>query len=377
MNLVDAANRAWDVVVVGAGPAGSVAARELARRGRAVLLLDRATFPRAKVCGCCLNEVALASLAAVGLGDLVRRCRAVPLTQVRIAAGGRNAVVQLPGGVALSREAFDSELIREAVKAGVTFVPGVRVNRPGRKLHVTCGAESVPLRTKVWIAADGLSGQLAAEGGKPSAVATGSRIGAGVVADRAPECYQPGTISMAVGRGGYVGLVRVEDGRLDVAAAFDPGFIRMRGGPGAAAAAVIAESGLTAVPGLDGLPWRGTPSLTRTARRVAGEGWFAIGDAAGYVEPFTGEGMAWAIASAVAVAPLAARPWRPAYVQEWERTHRRLIRSRQATCRAAVWVLHSAPLSRLVVRLLSVAPVVSRPVIAALNRPVRHPVPTP
>jgi flavin-dependent dehydrogenase len=50
-----AAGRLWDVVVVGAGPAGAMAARELARRGAGVLLVDRAQFPRYKVCGGCLN----------------------------------------------------------------------------------------------------------------------------------------------------------------------------------------------------------------------------------------------------------------------------------------------------------------------------------
>ena len=47
--------RLWDVVVVGAGLAGAMVAREIGRRGRAVLLLERRPFPRWKVCGACLN----------------------------------------------------------------------------------------------------------------------------------------------------------------------------------------------------------------------------------------------------------------------------------------------------------------------------------
>ncbi len=422
----EAAGRAWDAAVVGAGPAGAVAARELARRGRSVLLIDKATFPRWKVCGCCLNGSALDTLAAVGLGDLPARCGAVPLERVRLEAGGRGAELPLPGGVALSREAFDAALVRAAVAAGVAFLPGTRVVRSLRErvpedrllrervpedrllrervpedrllrervpedrllrervpedrsrserttLQAAQGSVTVAVTAGVMIAADGLGGQLVA--GRRQAVADGSRIGAGAVASAAPDFYHPGTIFMAVGRGGYVGLVRVEDGRLDVAAAFDPGFVRDAGGLGPSAAATLREAGFPAVPGLEDLPWRGTPALTRTARRVAGERWFAIGDAAGYVEPFTGEGMAWAVASAVAVAPIATQPWFPGLAREWEATHARLIRNRQAVCRAAAWVLRSPRLSRFAVRLLSLAPVLSRPVVAALNRPARAPEP--
>ena len=111
-----------DVAVIGAGPAGAVAARELARRGQRVVLFDKATFPRRKVCGCCLNGNALAALAAVGLGDLPRRLGAVPLDRVRVNAG-RDAILRIPTGVALSREAFDAALIDEAIAAGVAFRP--------------------------------------------------------------------------------------------------------------------------------------------------------------------------------------------------------------------------------------------------------------
>ncbi len=395
ITLAEAARCTWGAAVVGAGPAGAVAARELARRGLAVLLIDKATFPRWKVCGCCLNGLALSTLEAVGLGSLARRCGAVPLGRVRLAAGGRRAELPLPGGVALSREAFDAALVREAVAVGASFLPGTaaKLGRPcpgGRELllvarpgpgsqtetapSTTPREEITPIHAGVVIAADGLNGQLTTEADQPAAE-PGSRIGAGVVAEYAPGFYHAGTIFMAVGRGGYVGLVRLEDDRLDVAAAFDAGFVREAGGLGLAAARTLRDAGFPTVPGLEALPWRGTPALTRVARRVAGERWFAVGDAAGYVEPFTGEGMGWAVASAVAVAPIAAKSWDAASAREWEATHARLIRSRQTVCRVAARVLRSPRLSRFAVRLLSVAPALSRPVVAALNRPARAPEP--
>src|SRR2546421_10223020 len=72
--LVETPYRTWDVIVVGAGLAGALAAYDLARRGLAVLMVDKAAFPRWKVCGSCLNPPAPAGLAACGFGDLLPEC---------------------------------------------------------------------------------------------------------------------------------------------------------------------------------------------------------------------------------------------------------------------------------------------------------------
>jgi flavin-dependent dehydrogenase len=383
---VSPAGEPWDAVVVGAGPAGAVAARELARRGLRVLLADRATFPRGKVCGCCLNGAALSTLAAVGLGDLPAKLGAVPLTRVRIAAGGRGVTLSLPSGVALSREAFDAALIAEAVAAGATFRPGTKAKLEDGETSAGISLQlgDTPVSAKLLIAADGLNGQLTAPAGNTPDIRDGSRIGAGTMAPEGPAEYAPGTIFMATGCGGYVGLVRVEDGRLDVAAAFDPGFVRDAGGPGIAAEIVLGEAGFPAVPGLAALPWKGTPPLTRTARTLAGRRWFAVGDAAGYVEPFTGEGMAWAVASAAAVAPIAAAAareseWNPGHEAAWAAAHARVVRGRQDLCRATARVLRSPRVTKLTVTALSFAPGLAGLVLARLNRPARplrpHPEP--
>jgi flavin-dependent dehydrogenase len=107
---------------------------------------------------------------------------------------------------------------------------------------------------------------------------------------------------------------------------------------------------------------------------VAGPRWFAVGDAAGYVEPFTGEGMAWAVAGAVAVAPLAARgvaSWDNRLVAEWSAAHRRLIGNRQFACRVVSRGLRSPLVCRLAVRGLSLVPSLAGPVVRSLNRPYR------
>jgi 2-polyprenyl-6-methoxyphenol hydroxylase-like FAD-dependent oxidoreductase len=166
--------------------------------------------------------------------------------------------------------------------------------------------------------------------------------------------------------------VRVEDDRLDVAAAFDASFVKSAGGPGVAAETVLQEVNWPVPGGLAELPWRGTPALTRRPARLAGRRLFVVGDAAGYVEPFTGEGMAWAVASAAALAPLAARAireWDDGLVSEWEATHSRVVGRRQRVCRVVSRVLRSPRLTGLAVRALAAFPFLSRPVVAALNRP--------
>jgi flavin-dependent dehydrogenase len=366
----DASREPWDAVVVGAGPAGSVAARELARLGKRVLLVDKAEFPRRKVCGCCLNAAAVDSLERLGLGVVLRD--AVPLTGVRLATAGHFANVRLPGGVALSRDGFDAALIREAIATGVEFLPGTAAKLgPCEGDFRTVRLGDATVRARVAIAADGLAGSFTAADGNAPVVRAAARIGAGTVADHAPNFYTPGTIFMAVGRGGYVGLVRLEDGRLDVAAAFDPATIRDHGGLGAAAVRVLQSSGFPAISGLEALPWKGTPALTRHATRVAGDRWFAVGDAAGYVEPFTGEGMAWAVAGAAALAPIADRAINgsPQSAAEWAAAHARVVRQKQGICRAAAWVLRSPVLCRLGVTALSLAPRLAGPVVGRLNRP--------
>jgi flavin-dependent dehydrogenase len=99
-----AARQTWDAVVVGAGPAGTMAARELARRCVRVLLVDRVRFPRYKVCGSCLNPRSLRLLHKAGLGELTKSLGAIPLTGLRVGAENRFADVRLPTGAGVSRK---------------------------------------------------------------------------------------------------------------------------------------------------------------------------------------------------------------------------------------------------------------------------------
>ena len=356
----------YDVVVVGAGPAGAIAAREAARRGASVLLVERAEFPRHKVCGGCLNPHAVALLDRIGLPNLLADAGAIPLDRVTLSAGGRTADLPL-GGAVVARARFDAALAEAARSAGATVRFGVIAklvpadDNSCRQLELTAGAGRDMVRAGVVVAADGLGGGLVRdEGGSPN-VAKASRVGAGALIESAPEWCPPGRLLMAVGAGGYVGLVRLGDGRLDAACAFDPALVR-RTGLAAAAKSVLVENGL-AVPGVAVAAWRGTPALTRSPTRRAGHRWFRVGDAAGYVEPFTGEGMTWAMTAAAKLGASLATPWTPAAATAWQGE----VADRRRLCRLVARAARSPLACRLLVPLLRIRPALARPVVSRLG----------
>ncbi|NLG41988.1 MAG: FAD-dependent oxidoreductase, partial [Phycisphaerae bacterium] len=123
MDAAAAALQLWDAVVIGAGPAGAMAALRLARQGARVLLVEKHRFPRPKVCGCCLNAAALELLAECGLADLTSRAGAQRLSAIELGVAGKTARLGLPTGAALSRERLDALLVGEAIAAGASFLP--------------------------------------------------------------------------------------------------------------------------------------------------------------------------------------------------------------------------------------------------------------
>jgi geranylgeranyl reductase family protein len=114
-----------DVLVVGAGPAGSAAARVLAAAGLRVLLADRHAFPRDKVCGDALIPDSLAALTTLGLRDRVGHvAHASRVIRIYAPAGG---YAEVRGECsALPRAAFDELLVKGAVEAGAEFISHVR-----------------------------------------------------------------------------------------------------------------------------------------------------------------------------------------------------------------------------------------------------------
>jgi flavin-dependent dehydrogenase len=371
----------WDAVVIGAGPAGSMTAYELSRLGKRVLLLDRGTFPRWKVCGATLSPGARDLLVQVGVGELLRKTGATPLHTLRLGGWSIEADLPLNGPVALSRVALDAALIDAAVGQGTRFIPGTRVRlgalREDRRiLDLTRGQERMEVSTRVVVAADGLGSGILAQAGVPAEVSgKGKRpvIGLGAVFPGSAGPFETGVIHMAVGEGGYVGMVRVEDGSLNVAAAVNPGALKEAGSPEAAIASILAEGEWPPLPGSPPGGWKGTPELTRRPRRPGAERLFAVGDASGYVEPFTGEGIFWARSGARLLAPHAARAgarWDPGLLTGWSEAHAHLIGRAQRLCRATSWVMARPLLSRSLLRVLKTHPRLVDPVVRRVGAPI-------
>jgi geranylgeranyl reductase family protein len=169
-----AANRDADVIVVGAGPAGSATAYHLANAGHDVLLLEKTAFPREKVCGDGLTPRAVTALVSMGI-DTSEQAGWLHNKGLRIIGGGMRIEIPWPElashpsyGLVRPRSDFDDLLARQAVKAGAvlrenTSVTGPVLDKAGRITGVTTKGENgaVTYSAPLVVAADGNSSRLA------------------------------------------------------------------------------------------------------------------------------------------------------------------------------------------------------------------------
>jgi flavin-dependent dehydrogenase len=363
----------WDAVVMGAGPAGAIAARQLALAGARVLLVDKARLPRDKVCGGCLGGAALNVLESIGLGEIPAVADGVPLSTFTLASSRATARVPIGRRIAVSRRSFDAALVQEAVRAGATVRSGAAAtlapvtSREVRGVLLRHQSRVTAIDAKVVMVATGLA---APPAGCLSRSAARSRVGLGAILDHTPCHVAPGELVMACGPLGYVGVTGVEAGRYDVAAAIDPRALTARS-PGAVVADILTQSGRKPTIDLEAVSWHGTPPLTRSVTPLAFDRCLLIGDAAAYVEPFTGEGIGWAMHSAVLVAELVSRYrgyWGESIVQLWPAMYARALAHRQRSCRVLSQSLRIAAIRHLMTFGLSHVPALSIPIVQRLDR---------
>lgn len=385
----------YDAVVIGAGPSGSAIASLLAEEKYRVLLLDKAEFPRAKVCGCCLSNRAIHLLDDLNRTNVLNKLQAPVVKGFLLSAGQKQLHLPLVNGRVLSRAALDSSLVFEALNAGAHFADGIcaqvlescassisiklethkpmspateqaSLRQPGRLAQ----PQQRIIRSRLAIVADGLGGNSLSAEEWPTTVSPDSRVGLATILRTDNSFYEEGVIYMAYGRPGYVGAVLLEDGTLNIAAALRRDFIRETGGPAAAAESILKSGGFFVPPNLTESSWKGTPALTRRRKRVAAARVFVLGDAASYVEPFTGEGIAWAFASALAITPLAKRAiekWEDSLIEEWTGTYRSKVCRQQDATKVISWLLRHPHLAANAMRFFKMVPAIAEPLVSLVT----------
>jgi geranylgeranyl reductase family protein len=328
-----------DVLIVGAGPAGSVAAIVLARAGARVRLIDRASFPRDKLCGDTINPGTLAVLRRLGLADAVESS-GLEVEGMRITGErGFDLTARYPDalrGRAITRRRFDQTLVDAAIAAGVRFEPSVAAHAvvvEGDRLRgVVCGANGRrrELLARVTIAADGRHSTLAFGLGlarhpdQPRRWAVGAYF-----EDPGPA---PRVGEMHIRRGRYVGVAPLPSGLVNIcvvqpwtpgARAFGDaeGLLRREIAADAMLRDRFAGARIVAPPVV-----LGPLAVDGASADAVPEGLLIAGDAAGFVDPMTGDGLRFAVRGAEIAADAALQ----ALVHGWSG-----VPARHAALRAA------------------------------------------
>lgn len=279
---------AYDVIIVGAGPAGSTAAALLASAGKRVLILDKSKFPRDKVCGDCLNPSAWRILDRLGMAETIRALHPTEVQRVEFAGiSGRVVAVDLPRSVqpeiVVRRRDLDELLVRRAVACGAEFRDGCTLMAiEGRWIvNTSAGQFSAP----VILAADGRNSTIGRMTGRLPAPSR-ERI--------AIQAHVPSTslrignsVRMFFHRLGYGGIASIDADVTNLCLVSRTQNID--------ALRAHAESHFQLDPNTR---WNSITPLQRAdATPIVADGVFLLGDAARVVEPFTGEGIYYAMRS--------------------------------------------------------------------------------
>ncbi|MFD0556665.1 geranylgeranyl reductase family protein [Stackebrandtia endophytica] len=324
-----------DVIVIGAGPGGSAAAYHMASHGLDVLLLEKTEFPREKVCGDGLTPKSVKQLLRMGI-DTSTEAGWMHNKGLRVVAGPTQMTLDWPTldsypsyGLTRTRLDFDDLLAQRAVTGGARLRTGVNVTGPvfdraGRVVGVEAvvGPDKEPetLRAPIVVAADGVSGRMALALGinkrddRPLGVAVRRYY---YCAEKHDDDYLESWLQLRSAANpdvlmpGYGWIFGLGDGRVNVglgvlnsSTAF--GRTNYRQLLGDWLSATPEEWGMRDETNADG-PIRGA-GLPMGFNRVPHytRGMMLVGDSGGMVNPFNGEGIAYAMESGEVAAQFAA-----------------------------------------------------------------------
>jgi flavin-dependent dehydrogenase len=298
-----------DVLVVGAGPAGSVAATVLARAGVRVRIVDRACFPREKLCGDTINPGALEILRRLNLArEIDRRSLSVDGMTVTGAHGVAISGTYPRGltGRAIGRSEFDWLLLQDAIAAGAEFEPGLtareaRVATRERRAiveGVVAGGNGsrYELPARVTIAADGRRSALTFGLRLVRHPVTPRRWAIGAHYTDAPLDSSRG--EMHIRRGRYIGVAALPGGVTNLCLVMPAGDVTAFGHPEMLLRQTIEHEPVLRDRFVRARLVRPPIVLGPLAVDPVGEpieGVVAAGDASGFVDPMTGDGLRFAL----------------------------------------------------------------------------------